>query len=104
MFPVTQRVPRESFKKILTEGIKSSSGLFLMRKMQNNIENNRVSVVVSKKVSLSAAKRNLIRRRYSHAMRTHVSADPCFDYILLAQPPSTKASFEEISKEVKNVL
>lgn len=104
MFPVTQRVPRESFKKILMEGQKISSGLFLMRKMKNNLGKTRVSVVVSKKVSLSAARRNLIKRRFMHAMRENASEYIDSDCIINVQPKSSTATFEEISKEIKNVL
>lgn len=104
MFPVTQRVPRESFKKILMEGQKISSGLFLIRKMKNNLGKPRVSVVVSKKVSLSAARRNLVKRRFMHAMRENASKYSDSDCIVTAQPKSSTATFEEISKEIKNVL
>ena len=104
MFPVIKRVPRESFKKILTEGQKISSGLFLMRKMKNNAEKTRASVVVSKKVAILATKRNLIKRRFMQAMRENAEKYRDYDCLIFVQPKSSTATFAEISKEVKNVL
>ncbi len=104
MFPVKHRVPRECFKKILIEGQKVSSGLFLMRKKQNNLDFPRFSAVVSKKVSKSAVRRNQIKKRFMHALRENALKYSNSDHVVLASPKSNGATFLEISKALENVL
>jgi ribonuclease P protein component len=68
MFPKTHRVPREIIQKVLFEGEKIQTELFLLRKMENKLKHSRYAVVVSKKVEKLAVKRHYLKRIYKNIL------------------------------------
>jgi ribonuclease P protein component len=63
MFSKKHRIPRDQIKKVISEGQKGYSELFLIKKTKNNLKYNRFAFVVSKKVSKRAFLRTLVKRK-----------------------------------------
>lgn len=103
MFPIKQRVPREIFKKVMTEGEKYSSGLFLLKRLENGLEYGRFGIVVSKKVAKLSVQRHEIKRWICESIRENLSAFGNFDYVFTALPKIAEQNFKNINEEMKKV-
>ena len=64
----------------------------------------RFSIAVSKKVARKASERNTIKRRAYEAIATHVPNLRNVQGILYAQPNIKNASFDEITKDVAQLV
>lgn len=69
MFSKKQRIAKkEDFAKIYKHGYRYSSNYFYAFILKNNLNYNRYTVVVSKKISPLAVKRNKIKRKLRYAL------------------------------------
>lgn len=72
-------------------------------KVGNN--STRVAVVVSRRVSNLANKRNLYKRRIWGCLRDHRSHIPPHYYLVITAQPSIKQlSYQELSKQLKELI
>ena len=103
MFPIKQRVPREIIEKVISEGEKSYSELFLLKKLKNDLEYDRFAVLVSKKVDKSAVGRHLIKRRYLNIVRDILKGgdgDIKHDFVIIVSSKNKDFKYESIKKEI----
>lgn len=101
MFPVKQRVPREIFKKVMTEGERFSSGLFLLKRLENGLEHGRFGIVVPKKVAKLSVSRHEIKRWICASIKENASIFGNFDYVFSALPKISDQNFQKINEEMK---
>lgn len=106
MFPRKYRVSRDSFKKIMTEGEKKSSSLFLLRKKNLGFDFPRFSIVISKKVEKSAVKRHLLKRRFANILQKLIKDDEIkfenSDHIFILSKNVRGKEYQKILEEVRN--
>ncbi len=103
MFPVKQRVPREIFKKVMTEGDRYSSGLFLLKRLENGLEYPRFGVIVSKKVAKLAVQRHKIKRAFCNCIRSEIGIFENCDYVFNVNGNVFEYIKENLSKEMKKI-
>jgi len=89
----------EIFKK--GKGLKEES-LFL-KIFKNNTEHTRIGIIVSKKVSKKAVERNKIKRQIKEIIKSN-NFKKGFQMIIIAYPNIKEKSFEEINKQLDNLL
>ena len=118
MFSKKHRIPRDLVKKVISEGQKGYSELFLFKKLKNNLTYNRFTIVVSKKVSNNAVTRNLIKRKIKSALKVIINENnknknqvdasnqgilkKYFDLVLIVSPAIKNVTFQDILKEIRN--
>ncbi len=104
MFSKKERVPRETIKKVISEGFQKRSELFLIKKLKNTLPYSRFAVVVSKKVSKSAVQRIYIKRIFKSALRDFFKnknkQNEFLDFVILVNPKALNFSFASISEEL----
>ncbi len=103
MFPIKQRVPREIFKKVMTEGERYSSGLFLLKRLENGLEYGRFGVVVPKKAVKHAVHRHQIKRRICAAIKENLGIFGNFDYVFSVNSKIADSNYQQICSEVNKV-
>lgn len=103
MFPVKQRVPREIFKKVMTDGERFSSGLFLLKRLKNGLEYGRFGAIVPKKVAKLSVERHEIKRWICAAIQENLSLFGNYDYVFSALPQIAGQDFKKINEEMKKV-
>lgn len=64
-------VKKEDFNKIYKLSYKHNLSNFRVFILRNNLDYNRYAVVVSKKISPSAVKRNIIKRKIRHVLSSN---------------------------------
>ncbi|MCX6739825.1 MAG: ribonuclease P protein component [Candidatus Parcubacteria bacterium] len=85
------------------------SPLFLLKCKENNQDHSRFSVVVSNKVSKSAVRRNILKRRIREVVRLiWPQLKPGFDFLIFASPKLIRndqaASYKEVQESVSRLL
>lgn len=114
MFSKKERIPREIVKKVMSEGQKGYSELFLFKKLNNNLDFNRYTIVVSKKVSKTAVGRNEVRRKIKSALKESLKevrekqkqtmksgSQKFLDVVIILSPIAKDASYKKILNEIK---
>lgn len=101
MFPKENRVPRDIIKKVLFEGEKIQTELFLLRKKENNLDHNRFAVVVSKKVAKTAVKRHYLKRLFKNSLKEFftdydTNQKPGLDIVLILNSKSATTTKDAI--------
>lgn len=93
---------KDSFKTLLKEGLRKNSKMFLVKYLPNQLDYNRFSVVISKKVEKGAVKRNKVRRKFYEALRNnHKNLNiKSSDIIMLVNKNALNAKYSEIEKEI----
>lgn len=104
MLSKKQKIPREIVKKVISEGHKDYSELFLIKKLKNNLPYNRYVVVVSKKVSKTAVGRNQIKRKIKSGIKKTESENNGWDIVFLTSPAIKKADSIKIKDEIEKVI
>jgi ribonuclease P protein component len=97
---------RRDFLRV-QKGRRVHTGLFSVQVLAQETEAvSRVGFTVSKRVSLSAVKRNRIRRRLKEAMRTmdHGVSATGTDFVIVAKLESLTAPFARITSELTRAL
>lgn len=103
MFPTKQRVPREIFKKVMSEGERYSSGLFLLKRLGNGLEYGRFGIIVPKKVAKLSVQRHEIKRWICASIKENLSAFGNSDYVFTALPQIAGQKFQKINEEMNKV-
>ncbi len=97
---------RRDFLRV-QKGRRVHTGLFSVQVLPQETETvSRVGFTVSKRVSLSAVKRNRIRRRLKEAMRTmdHGVSAMGTDFVIVAKLESLTAPFARITSDLTRAL
>lgn len=85
--------------------IQSDTPLFFVRVSKNNLDYSRFGFVVSKKVDKRAVVRNRNKRLLRSAVEKNLDKFPKgFDILFSAKEEIGKKGFEEIKKEVEEIL
>lgn len=109
MLPKKYRLHREdNVPYIIKEGTAFQTPTILFKFIQNENENSRFSVIVSKKVAAPGIKRNTLRRRIYEAIRINLEPKildkkekkPHFDIVILPSKKTLGTSYKEIEKNV----
>lgn len=105
MIPKKHRISKGFFEEIYKNG-KGFSSLFLsMKVLKNNDKINFFSVVVSKKVSKVAPKRNKIKRRILYVLKQQNKLMKQGYFIVLqVKPPMKDQSYSFFKEEVLKIL
>ena len=120
MFSKKKRIPRDIVKKVVSEGQKSYSELFLLKRLPNGLEQDRFAIVVSKKVSKTAVGRHKIKRKLKESlMEFYKNECNCeftvenkicpgsdlqnrgHDFVILTSPSIKSSSYKNILEEIK---
>jgi ribonuclease P protein component len=105
MFPKNQRVPREIIKKVLFEGDKIQTELFLLRKKENLLLKNRFAVIVSKKVAKNAVTRHYLKRLYKNTIKEYFNEVETtgHDFVFVLKPKETNLSKDDIINTLSKI-
>jgi len=102
MLPRQNRLTkRKDYQKVLCSKESWKSEGFLIKK--KSLPANRcpcLGIIVSTKVSKSAVKRNLIKRRLREIVKDILPKLPFYDIAIIALPPSVGLSFAQTKKEI----
>ena len=106
MLPKKNRlISRDTFADLKTAGRKYQSSSFALLYKENKLESSRFGFIVSKRVSLKATERNLIKRRLGEATaKTIPSFSRNFDFLFLTKNEILGKSLLEIEKEVVDLF
>lgn len=78
---------------------------FVLHYIKNRKSANRLGVVVSKKVSKRAVKRNKIRRRIKNYLSQYdVNLKQGYDLIISAKPACLEKDYQEITKSIDHLF
>lgn len=76
-----------------------------MKMRENALPHSRFGVVVGLKVHKKATKRNLLKRRIREILRKHLkSIVPGRDVMIMANPKSLEADFEDLEAQILSCL
>lgn len=93
------------FKAIWRRGRLLKTSFFKIKYLINNFSYCRFAVIVSKKLSNKATKRNRLRRQILHILREAMSNfKNHLDVVILTMNPAAASSFSEIKEELTKSL
>lgn len=106
MPPVIPRLAGEgNFRHVYKRGIRLRGKDISISALKVADEKTRVAVVVSRKVSSLATKRNLYKRRLWGCLRDHRHQIPPRHYLVITAQPSIKQlSYQELSEQLKALI
>ena len=107
MPPVIPRLSGEhNFRDIYKKGRRLRGSVAQIAYLRVNSELTRVAVVVSRKVSNLATKRNLYKRRLWGCLRENRKLLPTKGYnlIITALPAIKNLTYQELNKEIENLI
>jgi ribonuclease P protein component len=87
---------REDYDRVFHQGSVFHTKYFTFRVLKQKIQQTRVAIVVSKKVSTKATARNLMRRRIREYIRTSESTTGGRDIIVHVKPEAEKLPRKEL--------
>lgn len=105
MFAKKFRLPIQNWLKKRKKIITRKSDFFIIRASDNNLAFSRFGVVISKKVSKSAVRRNKIKRAifdFVRLAKLHEAANK--DVLIIVSPKTAELKKEEIEKELTKLL
>ncbi len=96
---------RNDFQSIFTTGRKSFNKLFSLRYKLNNLNNSRIAVVVSNKVSKKATTRNRIKRQIRSIISDFLPKfKQNFDIIINILSPASNKEYGALKEELLKIL
>lgn len=105
MLSKNQRISRNRLNYLLKKGLKINNSYFLVKYALNKGEQNRYSVIVSKKILKLATDRNHLRRQLYQAISTlNTTCQTCFDTLLTVKSSLIKLKFSEMTKELQQLF
>lgn len=106
MLPKNYRLRlKKDFDRIFKEGRFVGGGFFTLGYMKNDLAFSRFAVVVPKKVSNKAVKRNTVKRRTVEVIRLmRESIKQGFDLVFIAKPGANSKLYKEIEEEAVKLL
>jgi len=84
------------FKEVFNFGKTTKSPCFVLKTKENSLPFARFAVAVSKKVSKKAVERNLIRRRFFHAIEDSIESFDKQDYIFILNSSVKDLQYKDI--------
>lgn len=93
---------QSEFDAVRQKGRWWTNGLLSLQAMTNGLERNRYGFLVSKKVG-KAVVRNRTKRRLKEIVRKEALSQG-WDLVLIAKPKAAEATFEEMTRSVKDLL
>ncbi|MEK9181140.1 MAG: ribonuclease P protein component [Patescibacteria group bacterium] len=101
MLPKLFRLNKETdIRRVLRRGAERSSPILALKFLNSGFRQSRFGFLVSKKVSLRAVKRNLVKRRLRNIVgQTIPSIFPGYDCLLIARPRILGESFEVLERQ-----
>ncbi len=102
MLPKDQRIDTKRFNEVIASGKNISAGAFYFKTLNN--DKSRFAVVVSKKVTKSAIRRHLIKRRVFHAIKENKDLFPVADYIVFATKDILEMDYKQITSLLRHIL
>jgi len=95
---------REAFARLGAGGRVRSHPLIVVHYLPNALDHDRFGIATGRRLG-SAVRRNLVRRRLRHALRTMPSAPgQGWDILVVARPATATASFGELSAALQGLL
>lgn len=95
----------KDFQNIQRSGEKIFSKNFLLIFKENNLENSRIGVVVSKKVSKRANKRNQVKRRLREIFRlAQHDFTKNIDLVIIAKKEALEIDYQEYERQILGSL
>ncbi len=107
MKKISEHVSREKFSTLGRPRLTHSSPLVTLRVFSHSPEETQASflVTISKKEIPTAVKRNLMRRRYKHALRGALAHFPARGTIqCVVKKSALSASFQEIQQDIEQMI
>lgn len=110
MLPIKHRLKKKKdFERVFKQGKNIKSKLFFIKFLLTQNNYSRVGIVVSKKISKQAVKRNKIKRQLRAVAQKEIkSFSSIMDIIIIALPPIQKAGYQEIEQSIsqafKNII
>jgi len=104
-FSRTKGLKKDSdFRKVYKKGKSVANKYLVMYVLENELENSRVGISVSKKVG-NAVNRNKIKRRIRESYRLNIDekVKDGYDIIFIARISSKEATHKDIEKSVINL-
>jgi ribonuclease P protein component len=97
---------KKDFERVFKQGKGFRQDFLFLKTLKNDLENSRIGIVVSKKVSSKATERNLIKRRLREIIRKKLpEMNNNEDIIIITQKGiNKKTSFENIEQVVDKLL
>lgn len=93
------------FKRIYKFSKKINTDFFVVRFIANRFENPRFGIVISKKISLLATKRNKIKRQINNILYQSIeSFKKSYDIVLITRKKIAQATYQEIEKDIEQLL
>lgn len=91
----------KEFDRVFKEGRSSYDKLLGIKRVENELQEARLGIIVSGKVSKKAVERNRIRRRIREIFRLTLDKIQPSDYIVITLPEIKDKKFQEIEKSIK---
>jgi len=96
---------KNDFASVHKNGRASFDALLGLKAAANNLEQSRFGIIVSKKISKKAVKRNLIKRRIRAAVKLRLKEiKPGYDCVIMALPAIVDRKYVEIEKSLDKHL
>lgn len=91
---------KKEIERVFLHGKKAVNRFFLARYISNQDSKGRICVMVSKKVSKQAVRRNKLKRQIKYAIKKNKLIKTGLDIVLAAFPDIAKADYSEIEKQI----
>ncbi len=96
---------KQDFNNVYKNGKMFGNRDFTLRYIKNEKSTNRLGVVVSKKVSKKAVKRNKLRRQIKEYLSTiNVKLAQGYDYLITVKPNSLGQSYQDLVKSLDHLF
>jgi ribonuclease P protein component len=106
MLPRRYKLKKDNdFKKVFKEGKYCQGEFVRIKYFKNELDFNRLAVIIGSKSFKKATERNQIKRRIEEIIRLNWQAiKPGFDIILIIQPMAKGKTYQEIEAELSALL
>jgi ribonuclease P protein component len=106
MFKKQYRInKKKEYDNVFKNGRSNYNILLGIKYLPNLLEYNRFGIIVGGKISKSAVKRNLIKRRIREALKSiNANAAVGYDIVIIALPEILNKNLENIKESLEKVL
>ncbi|MFH1412922.1 MAG: ribonuclease P protein component [bacterium] len=104
MFKQSNRLTKKKdLERVFQQGQAHYTSLLGIKTLSNNLNKNRITVIVNLKVSKKAVARNKVKRQVRQALK-EFSIKSGYDIIVICLPPIIENGYKEIESAVKQAL
>ncbi len=108
MLPKENRLKKETdFDKVHRKGLFFPGKHLVIKTLSNSLENSRLGIVISKKISKKATDRNKIKRQIREILRLALKEDrikPGFDVIIIVKASIISENYDSIEKNMVDIF